>query len=138
MSEAFSDGASLIFRFDESRGIPIVPVHLDVAGGTQIVPAILRPDLLVTTMASQWADALGLSHGAGLLVQLATRYDDSGETWGPCERLTPLVDPDLDARIDETTMSGGFLLGQDFLGEIATLILGPVQLVVISREIQEP
>jgi hypothetical protein len=134
MNEAFNDGLSLIFRFDEELKVPMAPVHLDVSGGTQIVPAIIRPDLLTTVVAQQWADALGLSRGAAALAQIATKYDDSADLWGPCERLTPLVELKLDSEIDERRATGGFLLGQDFLQTIAVTLLGPAQLLVLSHE----
>jgi hypothetical protein len=108
MNDEFEDEEQpLLIRYEGPDTTPLAWVHLDVAGGTQIVPAILRPDLPVTVIASQWAEALGLSQGAGVLAQIATGGDDSAEKWGPCERITPKVSEDLNDAIG-TTLSEGF------------------------------
>lgn len=58
MSEEFGEEQPLVLRYEGDEGLPLLWVHLDVAGGTQIVPAILRADLPITVIAAQWADAL--------------------------------------------------------------------------------
>ncbi len=120
----------LLVRYEGRGTTPLAWVHLDVAGGTQIVPAILRPDLPVTVIASQWAEALGLSEGAAVLAQIATGGDDSAEQWGPCEYITPNVSKDLDDEIGDDAV-GGLLLGQDFLQEIIVTLLGPARLMIL-------
>jgi hypothetical protein len=133
MNDEFEDEEQpLLIRYEGPDTTPLAWIHLDVAGGTQIVPAILRPDLPVTVIASQWAEALGLSQGAGVLAQIATRGDDSGEKWGPCERITPKVSEDLNDAIGDDAV-GGLLLGQDFLQAIIVTLLGPARLMVLLK-----
>lgn len=115
----------LILPFTD--GLPVAPVHLDMAGNTQVLNAIVRPDLAVTQIAEQWRAALELSEGAALLVQLATSSDADMEKWGPCERVTPEVRFELNASIDEHTAIGGLLLGRDFLDALVTTFIGPLQ-----------
>lgn len=132
MNEEFEEEQPLVLRYEDAGTAPVVWVHLDVAGGTQIVPATIRPDLAVTTIASQWAEALGLSRGGGVLAQIATRADEAAELWGPCERITPEVSQALDSDIGEDAV-GGLLLGQDFLQAIIVTLLGPSRLMVLLR-----
>jgi hypothetical protein len=120
----------LVLRYEGPEKTPLVWVHLDVAGGTQIVPAIVRPDLPITVIASQWAEGLGLSRGAAVLAQIATGGDDTAEQWGPCEYITPEVSEALDGEIREDAV-GGLLLGQDFLQAIIVNLLGPARLMVL-------
>ena len=135
MSNGFEDDQPLVLRYGGPTGtLPLVPAHLDVVGTTQIVPAILRPDLTVTVLAAQWAEALGLSRGAAVLVQLATRNDDQAEFWGPCEMITPEVDDALDAEVTEDAV-GGLLLGQDFLQSVIVTLLGPARLIVLLKPV---
>lgn len=134
MSDPFSDGNTLVFRMNEDGSLPSIPVRLDLSGHFQIIPAELRLDVRRSQIASQWAEALGLSAGAAALAQVATRLDDSAEQWGPCEYLTPEVSPALDSEIDDQTAVGGFWLGQDFLRSIVVTVLGPVQLVALSND----
>jgi hypothetical protein len=132
MSDEFGEGQPLVLRYEGEEGLPLLWVHLDVAGGTQIIPAILRADLPITVIAAQWADALGLSRGAGVLAQIATQGDDAAELWGPCERITPVVSDALDQEIGDNAV-GGLLLGQDFLQAIILTLLGPARLMVLLR-----
>jgi len=132
VSEEGGEEQPLILRYGGDGSVLLVSAHLDVAGGTQIVPAILRPDLAVTVLARQWAEALGLSRGAGVLVQIATRDDDAAELWGPCERITPEVSDDLDEEVSSDAV-GGLLLGQDFLQSVIVTLLGPARLIVLLR-----
>jgi hypothetical protein len=64
--------------------------------------ASLRPDLTQTTVARRRAEALGLSPGQGVMLQLARRTDGDGDPWGPIEMVALAVDdtinPDADAR----------------------------------------
>lgn len=120
----------LLVRYEGPGTTPLAWVHLDVAGGTQIVPAILRPDLPITVIALQWAEALGLSHGAAVLAQIVTGGDDSAEKWGPCEYITPNVSKDLDDEIGDDAV-GGLLIGQDFLQAIIVTLLGPARLMIL-------
>src|SRR5688500_14151098 len=78
--------------------------------------------------AAPTATALKLSHGAGVLVQLATRGDDLADLRGPCELITPEVDDALDGAITDDAI-GGLLLGQDFLQSVVVSLLGPARLV---------
>jgi hypothetical protein len=110
------------------RATPVALVSLEVAGNSQIVTAILRPDEPVSTISSRWAVALGLSSGGAAIAQLVAREE---ERWGPAERITPMVEEALDERIDEEGL-GGFLLGHDFLQSVWLTYLGPAGLVVIT------
>lgn len=131
MNRDAGDDQPLLYRYGGPAGtLPVVSVHLDVVQSTQIVPGILRPDLATSVIAAQWAAALNLSEGAGVLVQLATRGDDMAELRGPCELITPAVDDALDDAITEDAV-GGLLLGQDFLQSVIVSLLGPARLVVI-------
>jgi len=117
-------------------GLPVVSLHLDVASvGTQIVNAILRPDLAVTHIAEQWRSAVELSEGAAVLAQLATSSDAGAQLWGPCEMITPTIEPALDAEIDPLTAIGGLLLGRDLLGSLVVMFIGPLERVaIITRD----
>jgi hypothetical protein len=111
-------------------GLPIVPLNLDVVGSTQIVPALLRPDLNVSRIAPIWASGLELSHGAAVLAQLATRYDDAAALWGPCQMITPVIDPALDEALAEEGV-GGVMLGNDLLQHVWLTLVGPAGLIVV-------
>jgi hypothetical protein len=111
-----------------SRTTPVALVSLEVAGNSQIVTAILRPDLPVSTISSRWAAGLGLSSGGAAIAQLVAREE---EHWGPAERITPQVKEALDAWIDDEGL-GGFLLGHDFLQSVWLTYLSPAGLVVIT------
>lgn len=125
----------LLLRFSGEGGtVPAAPVHLDCVGSTQIVPGILRPDVPITHMASQWADALDLSTGAAVLAQLATRDDELAAHWGPCEMITPVIDPEMSVGRD---LLGGLLLGQDFLESVWVTYIGPAGLIAITRSPSE-
>jgi hypothetical protein len=131
------DEQPLLYRYGGPAGtLPVVSVHLTVVDSTQIVPGILRPDLPTTIIAAQWAAALNLSRGGGVLVQLATRGDDQAELRGPCELTTPEVDDALDEAITDDAI-GGLLLGQDFLQSVVVSLLGPARLVVILSPPEE-
>jgi hypothetical protein len=123
----------LVVRFGGPEGAtPQVPIHLTVVGSTQIVTGVVRPDLRVSRMAAQWASALDLSIGAGVVAQLATGLGPEAELWGPGELITPEVDPSLDENVTDD-MSGGFLVGQDFLHTVWMTVVGPHQLLAFTR-----
>ena len=132
MSEEDHLGAEpLILPYTGGR--PVAPVHLDVVGSTQVVYAVLRPDLAVSEIAEQWRAALELSAGAGVLAQLATSSGPDAELWGPCERITPTVRHELNGQIDPQTAIGGLLLGRDFLDSVVLAYVGPAQRVAIFQ-----
>lgn len=100
-------------------------VHLDVVGSTQFVVAVLRPDI-----AQRWAEALGLSPGAGVIARLAV---SEHELWGPAPLITPVVDDALDADIDEAG-GGGLVLGNDFLHIMWVTFMGEQRIVVLTYQ----
>lgn len=133
MNDEAEDDDPLIFRYGAGSGEPpFVPVRLDVVGSVQIVLAHVRPELPVSSIAAQWANALDLSHGAAVLAQLVTRNDEQAEGWGPCEMLTPAVDDELDAAITFEGL-GGFLLGRDFLRFVWVTFIGPAGLIAFTH-----
>lgn len=132
MNGSPQDEQPLLVRYDSGATPLVVQIQLDFVGSTQIVPAILRPDLPVSVIAAQWAASLGLSEGAAVLVQIATSNDAQAELWGPCELLTPQVSHTLDQEVGEDFV-GGLLLGQDFLKSLIVTLLGPASLIVLLR-----
>lgn len=132
MNDSPQDEQPLLIRYDSGATPLVVQTQLDVVDSTQIVPAILRPDLPVSVIAAQWALALGLSEGAAVLAQIATANDADAELWGPCELLTPQISPALDKELGDDFV-GGLLLGQDFLKSLIVTLLGPASLIVLLR-----
>lgn len=130
--EGGDDLEPLVIRMGGPSGTtPVAFVHLDIVGTTQIVRAILRPDLPTSVIAAQWAAALELSAGAGVMAQLATRDDEGAELWGPAELITPEVDNALDDQIDDDG-TGGFLVGHDLLEDLWITYVGPVRIVLMA------
>lgn len=111
-------------------GPPLVLVRIELAHRSLIVPAALRPDLLQTTVAKSWASALELSIGQGAMIRLARRPEGTGDTWGPCELVTLLIDDALDSGLDGEHPS--VLLGRDFLHTVWVTYLAGT-LVLITR-----
>jgi hypothetical protein len=111
-------------------GPPLVLVRIELAHRSVIVPAELRPDVLQTTVARSWANALELSVGQGAMIRLARRPEGTGDTWGPCELVTLLIDDALDSGPDRERPS--VLLGRDFLHTVWVTYLAGA-LVMITR-----
>ncbi len=105
-------------------------VHLDVVGSTQFVVAVLRPDIAQSRIARRWAEALGLSPGAGVIARLAV---SEHELWGPAPLITPVVDDALDTEIDEAG-GGGLVLGNDFLHTMWVTFIGEQRIVVLTYQ----
>jgi len=105
-------------------------VHLDVVGSTQFVVAVLRPDIAHSRIARRWAEAVGLSPGAGVIASLAV---SEHELWGPAPLITPVIDDVLDTEIDEAG-GGGLVLGNDFLHTMWVTFMGKHRIVVLSYQ----
>jgi hypothetical protein len=113
-------------------GPALVLARMEVAGNDRVLidQASLRPDLTQTTIARRRADALGLSPGQGVMLQLARRPDGDGDPWGPCELVALAVDDTIDPDADDRTP--GLLLGRDFLQAVWVTYVGAV-MVMITR-----
>src|SRR5690348_5488351 len=133
-----SDGAPHNEEEDElfivrlGDGPALVLVRMEVAGSDRVLigQASLRPDLTQTTVARRRAEALGLSPGQGVMLQLARRPDGDGDPWGPIEMIALAIDDTIDPDADDRTP--GLLLGRDFLHAVWVTYVGAV-MVMITR-----
>lgn len=124
-----SDQEFLTLRMGGKSGTtPLALVRLEVAGNTQNLTGVLRPDLPTTRIASQWSSALGLSAGGGAIAQILAGEEES---WGPAELITPTVEDALNAQIDADG-AGGLLLGYDLLHKVWVTYIGAQKLVILA------
>jgi hypothetical protein len=124
------DDAHLTLRTGGPEGTtPYALARVEAAGMTQVLLAVLRPDIGRTRIASHWAQALGLSPEGSAFARLMV---DEHEPWGPAEMITPAVDETLDDDITDDG-AGGLLLGNDFLHTIWVMFMGELRLVVLTK-----
>jgi hypothetical protein len=122
------DDETLVVRLGD--GPALVLVRMELAGSKRvlIVPASLRPDLTQTSVARKRAEALGLSPGQGVMLQLARRTDGDGGPWGPIEMVAVTIDDAMDPDADDQAAS--LLLGRDFLQAVWLTFLGSTMVMI--------
>ena len=134
--DEFDSPPVVVFRLTD--GLPVVPVRITVVDNELVIPAILRPDLPVSRIAPQWAEAVEMSNGAAMLACVFSGYDEAARGWGPSQMLTPDFDDSLSDRpiggflFGQDTV-GGFLLGQDFLENVMLMFVGPARLFILGK-----
>lgn len=128
MSEPPDDEETFAVRL--GAGPVLVLMRIEVAHSKRvlIVPASLRPDLAQTTVAARRAEALNLSRGQGVMLQLARTTEGDGDPWGPIRLVSLEVDDRLDPDAGEHPVS--MLLGRDFLQAVWVTYVGATMVMI--------
>jgi hypothetical protein len=129
--------AALTFAYlpTAEGGKPVIPVRVHPAGAAlAIIPAVIAAHESVTRIAPSWAEAIGLSPGACLSVQLVDGSRGRARPWGPDVLVVPEIDVVLDEFAPEPVIDGmdeqewwlhhGIVLGHDVLQHFVVLLDG--------------